>query len=84
MEQECAQLVERSQRAQLALQAASQWLSLRLQLLGVLLLAGVAGLALLEHHTATIDPGWWFLVILVFIVFCLYKLLEFWTVLCFN
>ena len=54
---ECERLVECNQRAQLALQATSQWLNLRLQLLGVLILGGVSALAILQHHTMTMDPG---------------------------
>ncbi|XP_018013126.1 ATP-binding cassette sub-family C member 10 [Hyalella azteca] len=54
---ECERLLECSQRCQLSVQAASQWLSLRLQLLAVAVLAGVTGLALLQHHTGAVSPG---------------------------
>jgi ATP-binding cassette subfamily C (CFTR/MRP) protein 10 len=36
---------------------ASQWLSLRLQFLGVAMVTGVAFIAVLEHHFSTVDPG---------------------------
>ncbi|KAK7074109.1 Multidrug resistance-associated protein 7, partial [Halocaridina rubra] len=50
-------LLEVSQRAQFDIQAASQWLNLRLQLIGLTMLAGVAILSLLKHHLDTIDAG---------------------------
>ncbi|XP_045610459.1 ATP-binding cassette sub-family C member 10 [Procambarus clarkii] len=50
-------LLEVSQRAQFDIQIASQWLNLRLQLIGLAMLAGVSVLALLHHHFDTIDAG---------------------------
>ena len=50
-------LLEVSQRAQFDIQLASQWLNLRLQLIGLAMLAGVAILALLQHHFDAIDAG---------------------------
>lgn len=37
--------------------AAGQWLSLRLQLIGVVLLAGVCVMAVLQHQFDIADPG---------------------------
>ena len=37
--------------------AVAQWLGLHLQLLGVVMVAGVSFLAVLEHHFSTVDPG---------------------------
>ncbi|KAG0729445.1 Multidrug resistance-associated protein 7 [Chionoecetes opilio] len=39
------------------MQVAAQWLNLRLQLIGLTMLAGVAGLALLQHHFDAIEAG---------------------------
>ncbi|XP_042231259.1 ATP-binding cassette sub-family C member 10-like [Homarus americanus] len=50
-------LLEVSQRAQFDIQVASQWLNLRLQLIGLAMLAGVSTLALLQHHFDAIDAG---------------------------
>lgn len=50
-------LLEVSQRAQFDIQVASQWLNLRLQLIGLTMLAGVAALALLQHHFDAIEAG---------------------------
>ena len=35
----------------------AQWLGIRLQMLGVAMVAGVAFIAVLEHHFNTVDPG---------------------------
>ncbi|XP_068230080.1 ATP-binding cassette sub-family C member 10 isoform X2 [Palaemon carinicauda] len=50
-------LLEVSQRAQFDIQIASQWLNLRLQLIGLTVLAGVAILSLLQHHFDAVDAG---------------------------
>ncbi|CAL4191673.1 unnamed protein product, partial [Meganyctiphanes norvegica] len=50
-------LLEVSQRAQFDIQAASQWLNIRLQLIGIAMLSGVSLLALIQHHFLTIEPG---------------------------
>lgn len=50
-------LLEVSQRAQFDIQIASQWLNLRLQLIGLAMLAGVSVLALLQHHFDAIEAG---------------------------
>jgi len=46
-----------NQRAQYAGIAASQWLGIRLQMLGVAMVTGVAFIAVLEHRFKTVDPG---------------------------
>ena len=37
--------------------AIAQWLSLRLQMLGVAMVAGVSFIAVLEHHFDSVNPG---------------------------
>ena len=49
--------MEASLRTNYSSQAASQWLELRLQLLGCAVVAGVAVIAVVEHHVAGADPG---------------------------
>ena len=49
--------VEASQKAQYASFAASQWLELRLQLIGCAIVTGIAVLAVIQHHTHSISPG---------------------------
>lgn len=49
--------LETNQKAQLASQAAAQWLSLRLQLIGVGMVAGVSVLGAMQHHLSIADPG---------------------------
>ncbi|XP_054264450.1 ATP-binding cassette sub-family C member 10 isoform X2 [Macrosteles quadrilineatus] len=49
--------LEANQKAQLASQAAAQWLSLRLQLIGVAMVTGVGLLATLQHHLSIANPG---------------------------
>ncbi|CAK9830297.1 ATP-binding cassette sub-family C member 10 [Anthophora retusa] len=55
--QENELLLEISQRTQFASFAISQWLALRLQLIGVTLLAGVSNIAVLQHQYDIADPG---------------------------
>ncbi|KAK8730961.1 hypothetical protein OTU49_007721 [Cherax quadricarinatus] len=50
-------LLEVSQRAQFDIQIASQWLNLRLQLIGLSMLAGVSVLALLQHNFGVVDAS---------------------------
>ncbi|XP_033313580.1 multidrug resistance-associated protein 7 [Bombus bifarius] len=50
-------LLEISQKTQFASFAVSQWLALRLQLIGVALLAGVSNIAVLQHQYDIADPG---------------------------
>ena len=49
--------LEASQKTQFASMAISQWLSLRLQLVGVVLLAGVCVMAVIQHQFDIADPG---------------------------
>ena len=49
--------LECNQKAQLSSNAASQWLALRLQLIGVTMLTSVAFLAVLQHHLDFADAG---------------------------
>ncbi|XP_032672438.1 multidrug resistance-associated protein 7 isoform X2 [Odontomachus brunneus] len=55
--QENELLLEASQKAQFASLAASQWLALRLQFIGVTLLAGISIMAVLQHQYNIADPG---------------------------
>lgn len=50
-------LVENNNKTQFASQAAAQWLSLRLQLIGVAMITGVALLAVIQHHFQTVNSG---------------------------
>ncbi|XP_017878786.1 multidrug resistance-associated protein 7 [Ceratina calcarata] len=50
-------LLEVSQKTQFASFAAGQWLALRLQLIGVTLLAGVSNIAVWQHQYGIADPG---------------------------
>ena len=50
-------LVESNNKTQFASQAAAQWLSLRLQLIGVVMVTGVALLAVIQHHFQTVNSG---------------------------
>ena len=49
--------VERFQRANFSSAAAAQWLNIRLQALGVLMVTAIALIAVLEHRYRTVDPG---------------------------
>jgi len=49
--------LEQNQRAQFASIAAAQWLAMRLQLIGVVMVTGVATVAVLEHTYSTVKPG---------------------------
>lgn len=50
-------LLESNQKAVLASQAASQWLGLRLQLMGVAIITGVGMAAVIQHQFDAADPG---------------------------
>lgn len=50
-------LVENNNKTQFASQAAAQWLNLRLQLIGVAMVTGVALLAVIQHHVQTVNSG---------------------------
>jgi len=49
--------LEQNQRAQFSSAAASQWLAMRLQLIGVVMVTGVATVAVVEHTYSTVDAG---------------------------
>ncbi|XP_043269152.1 ATP-binding cassette sub-family C member 10 [Venturia canescens] len=49
--------LEASQKTQFAAMAAGQWLSLRLQFIGVVLLAGVCVMAVVQHQIEVADSG---------------------------
>lgn len=51
------QNVEENQKTQLASQAASQWLGLRLQFIGVAMVTGVVLIAVIQHQFDVADPG---------------------------
>lgn len=55
--QENELLLEANQKTQFASVAISQWLALRLQFIGVALLAGVSIMAVLQHQYNIADPG---------------------------
>lgn len=55
--QENELLLEANQKTQFASIAAAQWLALRLQFIGVALLAGVSIMAVLQHQYNIADPG---------------------------
>lgn len=50
-------LLEANQKAQFVSIAAGQWLALRLQFIGIALLAGVSIMAVLQHQYNIADPG---------------------------
>ncbi|XP_076314216.1 LOW QUALITY PROTEIN: ATP-binding cassette sub-family C member 10-like [Tachypleus tridentatus] len=49
--------LDSNQQAQFCALGASQWLNLRLQMIGVAIVTGVAVLAIIEHAYAVVDPG---------------------------
>lgn len=50
-------MIEDNVKTQFSSQAASQWLGLRLQLIGVAMVTGVGIFAVVQHHLHTVDPG---------------------------
>ncbi|PSN57205.1 hypothetical protein C0J52_05033 [Blattella germanica] len=50
-------LLEANQKCQYASQAAGQWLSLRLQFIGVAMVSGIGIIAVLQHQFNVADPG---------------------------
>jgi len=46
-----------NQRAQFAAGAVGSWLGFRLQMMGVIMVAGIAFIAVLEHHFQSVNPG---------------------------
>ncbi|XP_014663259.1 PREDICTED: multidrug resistance-associated protein 7-like [Priapulus caudatus] len=55
--QENQNTLEINQKANFAGQVASQWLNVRLQLLGVVMVTGVAFITVLEHHYQSVNTG---------------------------
>lgn len=49
--------LESSQKCQYSTQAVSQWLSFRLQMVGLIVISGVGLLGIFQHHIGTADPG---------------------------
>lgn len=49
--------VETSIKTQFASQAAAQWLGLRLQFIGVVVVTGVGLIAVIQHQYDLVDPG---------------------------
>lgn len=49
--------LESSQKCQYSTQAVSQWLSFRLQMVGLIVISGVGLLAVFQHHFGSADPG---------------------------
>ncbi len=49
--------LEASQKCQYSTQAVSQWLSFRLQMVGVVIITSVGLLGIFQHHYGTADPG---------------------------
>ncbi|KAL4612819.1 Multidrug resistance-associated protein 7-like [Arapaima gigas] len=56
-EEENESRVERNQRCLFASNAAMQWLDIRLQMIGVLVVTGLSALAIAQHHTKSINTG---------------------------
>lgn len=49
--------MEANQKAQFASFAASQWLGLRLQFIGVAMITGVGVIAVIKHQFDVVEPG---------------------------
>lgn len=54
---ELSEKLDKNQQTRFATMLASQWLNLRLQLIGVLIVTAVAFIAILEHSISTVDPS---------------------------
>jgi len=59
--------LEHNQRAQFASLAASQWLTMRLQLIGVVMVTGVAMVAVIEHTYSTVEAGTYISLLICFL-----------------
>lgn len=55
--QENINRLDLNQRAQFAGQAASSWLNFHLQVVGVVMVGGIAFIAVLQHHLGEVSPG---------------------------
>ncbi|XP_068583608.1 LOW QUALITY PROTEIN: ATP-binding cassette sub-family C member 10 [Cebidichthys violaceus] len=56
-EEELARRLEQNQRCLFLSNAATQWLSIRLQLIGVAVVTGLGVLAVVQHQYDSVDPG---------------------------
>nr|XP_033480550.1 multidrug resistance-associated protein 7 [Epinephelus lanceolatus]XP_033480551.1 multidrug resistance-associated protein 7 [Epinephelus lanceolatus] len=56
-EEEITKRLEQNQRCLFLSNAASQWLSIRLQLIGVAVVTGLAVIAVIQHQYNSVDPG---------------------------
>ncbi|XP_067143928.1 LOW QUALITY PROTEIN: ATP-binding cassette sub-family C member 10 [Centruroides vittatus] len=54
---ELSEKLDKNQQARFATMLASQWLNLRLQLIGVVIVTGVAFIAVFEHSVSSVDPS---------------------------
>uniref|UniRef100_H3CLC0 ATP-binding cassette, sub-family C (CFTR/MRP), member 10 n=1 Tax=Tetraodon nigroviridis TaxID=99883 RepID=H3CLC0_TETNG len=56
-EEENAKRLDLNQRCQFLSKAAMQWLDIRLQLIGVTVVSGLATIAVIQHQFGSVDPG---------------------------
>ncbi|XP_042370030.1 ATP-binding cassette sub-family C member 10-like, partial [Plectropomus leopardus] len=56
-EEEIARRLEQNQRCLFLSNAASQWLNIRLQLIGVAVVTGLGVIAVVQHQYNSVDPG---------------------------
>ncbi|XP_077017993.1 ATP-binding cassette sub-family C member 10 isoform X2 [Tamandua tetradactyla] len=56
-EEENQRLLELNQRCQFAARATMQWLDIRLQLMGAMVVSAIAGIALVQHQLGLVNPG---------------------------
>jgi hypothetical protein len=56
-EEENQRLLELNQRCQFASYATMQWLDIRLQLMGAVVVGAIAGIALVQHQQGLANPG---------------------------
>ncbi|XP_063740570.1 ATP-binding cassette sub-family C member 10 [Eleginops maclovinus] len=56
-EEEIARRLEQNQRCLFLSNAAMQWLSIRLQLIGVAVVTGLGVIAVVQHQSSSVDPG---------------------------
>ncbi|KAK2918532.1 ATP-binding cassette sub-family C member 10 [Channa argus] len=56
-EEESAKRLEQNQRCLFLSNAAMQWLDIRLQMIGVVVVTGLGVIAIIQHHFNSVDPG---------------------------
>lgn len=56
-EEENVRRLEQNQRCLFLSNAAMQWLDIRLQLIGVAVVTGIAVIAVIQHQYNAVDPG---------------------------